>query len=100
LVNPVFGNPVGQGGEGKPDAQENEQVGLGEVVLEGGHGAGHEDHPSIHPRKPLQKPLQAVLYRKSKKKALRNSLSRKALSSAPSRTRTYNPLIKSQMLYH
>jgi hypothetical protein len=38
LVNPVFGDPVGQGGESEPDGEENEQVGLGEMVPKDGHG--------------------------------------------------------------
>ena len=46
----------------------------------------------------LQNGLQSFSVTKAKKEALRNSLLRKALSSAPCRTRTYNPLIKSQML--
>jgi hypothetical protein len=32
LVNPVFRDPKRQRGEAEPDAEENEQVGLGEVV--------------------------------------------------------------------
>ena len=40
LLDPLFSNPVGQDGETEPDAQEDEQVSLGEVVLEGVHGAG------------------------------------------------------------
>jgi hypothetical protein len=43
LFDPMLSDPIRQGGEAEPDAEENEQVGLREVVLENGHAGSHEE---------------------------------------------------------